>query len=160
MAVVDSFGVWENLGVVRPTFDWQFLPLFTNSPTTALRIIYFSEVPEAGFNAQHPWGYLRGVYFSGSSYWFDRNWLRLYPKDEPEILQYPYPPDLMNDPLPQRQYQVKLSDSRYARRLAIDRRWSCQLLKKIDSNVTYPTQEPAPAPASETTRIFRLFRRQ
>lgn len=143
MAIADAFGVWENLGNVSPVFDWQFTPLSPTAPTSTLRIIYYSQAI-AGFNLNHPLGWLRASYFSGSSYWFDHNWIKLYPKDEPEIIHYPYPPDLIKEPLPQRQFQIKFSDSRYARRLAIDRKWSCEIFAKVSTNVFYPVSSFVP----------------
>ena len=69
--------------------------------------------------------------------------MKLYPKNEPEIIQIPYPPDLQSDPLPQRQIEIKLAKRyRYAD-LAVNG-YTVELFEKVSSNVVYPTSPATP----------------
>lgn len=141
--IIDQFGTWENLGSISPVADdWQTFPLFANHPTGTLKL-YFNGNSEL----LRDWkisGWIRAMYFSGSKYFFDQRWLRIYPKDEPEILHYPYPPDLIKDPLPSRQFQVKRRI--YWRKEFKDNApdFGVQLVVKTDSQVIYPG-DPYPA---------------
>lgn len=144
MPVIDDFGTWEDLGIIPEIVDdWQFFPLFPSKETSAFRV-YF----QGNIELLQKWRvscWIRGAYFSGAQYFFDQKWLRLYPKSEPEIITYPYPADLIRDPLPSRQLQVK-------RRLTYKREpfkaatpsLGIQILAKTDTNVIYPG-EPYPA---------------
>ena len=69
--------------------------------------------------------------------------MKVWPKDEPEIIQLPYPADLQGDPLPQRQIQIMLARRyRYAD-LSVNG-YTVELFEKVSSNVTYPTSPAIP----------------
>lgn len=138
MPVIDDFGTWENIGQVNPVGDdWQPFPFFPTKETSALKLFFYGD-----FKALRDWRvscWLRALYFSGNQYFFDHKWLRLYPKGEPEIITYDFPADLIVDPLPTRQFEVK-------RRLTFRNKpfrdltpnFGVQLLAKTDSQVIYP----------------------
>ena len=139
MTIVDDFGVWENIGTIVPAFDWQIFPNFPSTPNAAFRIFYTGDFDRTFY----PPAFLRGMYFSGSRYFFDRDWVKVFPKNEPEIIQLPYPPDLQADPLPQRQIQIKLA-SRYRYADLSVNGYTVELFEKVSSNVVYPTSPVIP----------------
>ncbi|AFY39890.1 hypothetical protein Lepto7376_3714 [[Leptolyngbya] sp. PCC 7376] len=139
MPIVDDFGVWEGLGTVVPAFDWQLFPLFPSTPNAAFRVFYIGDFDRTWY----PPAFVRGVYFSGSQYFFDRNWVKLYPKNEPEIIQIPYPADLQSDPLPQRQIEIKLARRYHYADLSVNG-YTVELFEKVSSNVVYPTSPATP----------------
>ena len=144
MPVVDQMGIWEDLGILDPLADdWQFFPLFPQKENSTFKIFYIGDIEK--IKAWRVGSYIRASYFSGSQYFFDRHWLRLYPKHEPEIITYHYPQDLIKENLPQRQFQAK-------RRLFYKRDLfrnaapdlGLQIFEKVDSEVIYPG-DPYPA---------------
>lgn len=146
MAIVDKLGVWEDLGLLDPLADdWQFFPNFPKKEHSSFRIFF-----QGNIELLRKWkisAWIRAAYFSGSQYFFDSYWLRVYPKDEPEIITYRYPSDLIKDDLPQRQFQAK-------RRLRF-RNWEenapsigLRIFEKTDSEVVYPG-DPYPAVLEE-----------
>jgi hypothetical protein len=144
----DELGAWEDLGILDPLADdWQFFPLFPRKEHSAFKVFFVGNI-----ELLRKWrvsAYIRAAYFSGSQYFFDRFWLRLYPKEEPEIITYPYPNDLIKGDLPQRQFQAK-------RRLFYRNNpfreatpsIGLQIFEKTDSQVVYPG-DPYPAVLEE-----------
>ena len=146
MPVVDEMGVWEDIGTLNPLADdWQFFPFFPKKENSTFKIFYLGDI-----NKLQSWrvsAYIRASYFSGSQYFFDRYWLRLYPKSEPEIITYHYPQDLIKEDLPQRQFQAKRRlRFRSARREHLKNTpdLGLQIFEKVDSEVVYPG-DPYPA---------------
>ncbi|WP_030006329.1 hypothetical protein [Picosynechococcus sp. NKBG042902] len=153
MAIFDQFGQWESMGTVVPSFDWQFLPLFATTPHSTFRIKFFG----MGDRTWYPPIHVRNSFFTGAEYLFDRRWVKMWPKDEPETFQLPYPADMIADPLPQRQIQVKLA-GRWRYYDLNPQGYMVEIWEKTDSDVVYPvpeTQQQQPV-----TQVFRILRRR
>lgn len=151
MAIFDQFGQWASMGTIIPSFDWQFFPLFAMTPNSTFRIKFL------GIKAGdwYPPLYVRNSFFTGSEYLFDRHWVKLWAKDEPETFQLPYPADLIRDPLPQRQIQLKLAPRWRYSEVGM-RNWLVEIWEKTDSNVVYPVPETGmEEPITQTVRITR-----
>lgn len=140
MPVFDQFGQWESIGVIEPTREWQIFPLFCNSPNSTFRIFYHCNRPQY-LPLLRPL-HLRAAYFAGY-YFFDEKWKKLFPKDSPETLQYPYPPDMLTTPLPPRQFQIKHATVRNRLIPDTDVVLTVEIFEKISSNVPYPVGEPS-----------------
>jgi len=143
MAVVNEFGTWRNLGMITVSQDWQFFPEFPSSKNSTFWIQQSGDlnfVPRLSV-----WAWIRSAYFDGTRYLFDRRWIKIHAKDEPEIITNPYPPDMVKDPLPQRQIQIKYAtrwNSSYYNLPNFT--WNFELLEKTDTLNVYPG-DPYPA---------------
>lgn len=137
MPVVNAFGTWRYLGeIAKVTQEWQF---FTEFPQSKNSVLWLQQFGDLNWIPQYQVrGYIRAAYFDGTRYLFDRDWRRIWPKDEPEILQYPYPPDLITEPLPQRQFQIKYTVPWRKTQLQRDFTWTVELFEKTDTLATYP----------------------
>ncbi|PNW40083.1 UNVERIFIED_CONTAM: hypothetical protein BEN50_15040 [Euhalothece sp. KZN 001] len=151
MPIIDDLGIWEDIGSLSFLVDdWQFFPFFPKKEHSTFKVFFLGDIDLLRKWRVSCW--IRGAYFSGSQYFFDRNWLRLYPKEEPEIITYPYPVDLIKDDLPQRQIQAK-------RRLTYRKdpfkqatpALGLQILEKVDSEAIYPG-DPYPAVIEDTAQ--------
>ena len=144
MAVFNQFGSWRNLGKVELTADWQFFPEFVSTKNSTFWIVQSGNldwIPKISVFA-----YLRSAYFDGTRYIFDRNWIRVYPKKEQEFIRNPYPPDIIVDPLPQRQLQVKFTTRWYPPNYykLPNFTWEFEVFEKLESLNVYPG-DPYPA---------------
>jgi hypothetical protein len=142
MPIFDAFGTWESVGTITEvTRDFQLFPFFSNTPNSTFRIAYTCNRPQYFPSLRHI--FLRAVYFSGSSYFADTRWKKLWAKDTPEVFQYPYPQDMIKTPLPKRQFEIKFG--RIPNRLIPDTDvfLSVELFEKVSSNVSYPLGETA-----------------
>jgi len=148
MPTVDNLGVWKDLGTVNPVVnDWQFFPYFAETEHSTFKLFFQGDI-----EILQNWkvsAYIRAVYFSGSQYFADENWIRVYPKHDPEIISYPYPADMVKDPLPPRQFQcrrkLRYNNEPFRKASPI---LGLQLQEKADTNVIYPGD---PYPVEETT---------
>lgn len=131
--VIDGSGIWEDLGVVTPDpANWILFPYPCKTAFSTLKIEFIGDV--------NTWVYcwLRAVYQTQTGFIYDHRWRRLYPKPEVEILEYPYPQDLIKNPLPQRYFEIKKNlKSKYIGSAVYDPAiWSVRLLEKQDSLAT------------------------
>lgn len=147
--IFNDFGTWENLGNVDVSIDWQILPFFASTPNSTFWVAYVINKPE--FVDILPPIYLRGLYFTGSVYLADQNWKRLFAKDEPEIIEYPYPADLITDPIIPRQIQLKFGRGKQAILNRHNLSVEVQVFEKISTSVVYPigSVELQPTPTEE-----------
>lgn len=135
--VVNQFGTWRDLGSVTLSQDWQFFPEF---PSTKNSVFWVEQSGDLNFVPRlSVTAWIRSAYFDGLRYLFDRRWIKLFAKDEPEIITNPYPPDLIKDPLPQRQIQVKYTTRWKASYYVLpDFTWNFQIFEKTDTLNVYP----------------------
>lgn len=149
MPIVDELGIWEDLGIVEISPDWQFFPFFPKSENSTLRIFQTGEIDLLG--KYRNWAYIRASYFSGGFYIFDK-WIRVYPSHDQTIIQYPWPLDLIKSPLPQRQFQIKRGFPNRLGYVPNDKLWQIQIWEKQDSpNTINPALgEKYPATVEDT----------
>lgn len=137
MPIFNAFGAWEDLGTINPLAEqWQFFPLFPKSKNSTFWLFQHGDlnlIPKLQVRA-----YIRAAYYTGSSYIFDRRWVPIYAKDEPEVFNYPYPPDLIRDPLPQRQFQARYKTRLRVGQILPEFNWTLQLFEKTDTLAIYP----------------------
>lgn len=135
--LVDETGVWRSLGGIAANNDWVALPLACTTPFASFRLNWNPTVASDRAIAERQTYYLRQLIYTGSKYLEHGKWIRIYPSEESQIIEIPYPPDLIGDPLPQRLIQVKLQTRRkigystYAL-------WRLEVFEKVNSNVAYP----------------------
>jgi hypothetical protein len=123
--ILDNFGEWKNLGEIQPSLDWQIFPEFAGNGE--IFWLNFSEKSSTHY------GYIRAIYWSGSQYIFDNSWIKIFPKDEPEIIVYPFPKTFRGKGVNQRQIQVK-KRPRYRASVVYDTDWNISILELQGSN--------------------------
>ena len=87
MAIVyDQIGGWEQLGSVIVGFDWLSFPIYPIGDGDLFRIEFngLSSPPRTVV-------YLRSTYFTFQNVVAGREWVKLYPKEEREIIKIPFP---------------------------------------------------------------------
>lgn len=141
MPIFDAFGQWDSVGTVVVSREWQLFPFFCKSPNSTFRVVYTCNRPQYLPLLRHMW--LRAAYFSGTNYFFDQKWVKLYAKNEPETFEYRYPPDLIKTPLPQRQFEIQFGNIRNRLIPDTDVTLTVELFEKTSSNVEYPLNAPA-----------------
>jgi hypothetical protein len=137
MPIFDQFGAWNSLGTVNVSFDWQYFPLFPNTKNSTYRVFHQLNQPPEYFRSLPPL-YFRSSFFAGNSYFYSEDWIKRYAKNESGVLDIPYPPDLIVDPLPQRQIQIKFGSRHQHRIYRNNIALSVTLYEKASSNVVYP----------------------
>lgn len=143
MTIVDKTGIWRSLGAIAANQDWVTFPLACTTPYSSFRLVW---TPQRLFNeaiAQRQFYYLRQLIFTGSQYIEDSRWRRIYPSESPQIVEVPYPPDLIKDPLPQRQLEIKLRINKKIGN-SIYSLWTLEIFEQQVSNVLYPTSPATP----------------
>lgn len=118
--ILDSFGEWQSLGEIYPSLDWQIFPGFAGDGEI-FRLTYSEK------SSTH-YGYIRAIYWTGSQYIFDNSWKKIFPKDELEILTYPFPKTFRERGIQKRQFQVQ-KRSWYRKSVTYDRNWTIQLFE-------------------------------
>lgn len=89
VALLDDLGVWNDLGTVFPTSDWQILPRQATEGFSVFRINWGGDLSDIKSQIQ-----LRLIYnYSGFSS-PDLQWIRLFPKQGSEILILNLPDEL------------------------------------------------------------------
>lgn len=138
MPIFDRFGRWDSVGSVIVSFNWQFFPLFPSTPNSLYRAFYTLNRTSEYFRAIPPL-HFRSSFFSGTEYFYSQKWVKAWAKDAPEVLELPYPADLVVNPLPQRQIQVKFAHNHQHRIYPNGITLSVQLFEKTSSFVVHPS---------------------
>jgi hypothetical protein len=101
--VVDDFGIWDDLGTVIPEPEtWLDFPHSTVSRSGTTRLIFGGDLTRP-----NSYAWIRCVYVIGISQLFGR-WIRVYPKIQRDIIEYPHPQDFAGNPgIIYRSFQVQ-----------------------------------------------------
>lgn len=86
-ALIDDLGVWIQLGTLQNSFDWQIFPVASSTGNTTYRINF--NCPSNNWYKIKSICYLRAVYQQQGSKVVDQKWIRIYPKQEKEIVEIP-----------------------------------------------------------------------
>lgn len=108
----DAFGDWKDLGTLTLTSvnEWYKFPI-TSYPiyTRSYRLTFQC----SNFTKVRSFGWLRPVYFvSGAPSLYARA-IRVYPKPEPLLLEFPIPQDLLSRNIDYQDFEIKRVLGRY-----------------------------------------------
>jgi hypothetical protein len=123
MPIQDGFGVWGSLGTLTPEHDrWKEFPgaALENNPT--IRITYSC----SDWNLVNSFAWLRVVYKVGGQR-VSEPARRVYPRNEPLLIQFPVNPDFLERGVSSRFFEVKkqIIFGRFSSVLDID--WSMEI---------------------------------
>ena len=91
--IVDDFGIWDDLGTVLPLEEnWLVYPRSTTSRSGTTRLVFGGDLEKT-----NSYGWIRCIYTIGIAQVFGR-WIRVFPKVQRDIIDYPHPEDFANNP--------------------------------------------------------------
>lgn len=149
----DYLGEWKYHGTITPQFDvWTEFPEFTAASNSIVRITYYVDnLPKVLSK-----GFLRAVYRTPDIV-RDRQWIRLYPKPEKEILSVNTIEEILlnKDRIPRYYEMIKSFRSRYPYGYGsvVDEQWSVSLESLEIVNLPAPVQQLI---STATTDIISL----
>ncbi len=101
--ITDDIGVWNNLGTITPTSsNWIKFPNTATGANATLRVTYFCD----DFSKVKSWCYLRARYQTADSNQVSQS-IRLYPKTDKQLIQFPIPQDLQDRSVYFRDFEIK-----------------------------------------------------
>lgn len=99
----DDIGVWNELGTVYPRlFEWEKFPVTAVGGNSLLRVRFESD----NFSAIRSYGWLRARVNTGGTNQITRA-IRLYPKQEIMIVEFPIPQDLQDRSVFFREFELQ-----------------------------------------------------
>lgn len=87
-ALIDDLGIWVQLGSVNPNWNWQQFPVSSSTSNSIFRVKTLGNIEEI-----KTFCYLRVIYLNSGTNNPDGKWIRIFPKNEQEII------DLNTSPL-------------------------------------------------------------
>ena len=103
MSTQDSFGVWGTLGIIVPEHDrWKEFPAAALETNPTVRINY--ACPD--WNRVNSFAWVRVVYKVGGNKVSEPS-RRVYPRNEPLLIQFPPNPDFLQRGVSARYFEVK-----------------------------------------------------
>jgi len=85
----DNFGTWDVIGIRFPIYEvFIDYPDYTESLSSLLRLTFGGVIQGA-----RSYGLIRSCYEVGSQSLYGK-WLRVYPKEQQELIEYVHPPEL------------------------------------------------------------------
>jgi hypothetical protein len=89
VALLDNLGIWNNIGTVFPTGDWQSYPLTADRGLSVFRLTWGGDLSDV-----KSYVYLRQIYVKPGFAEPDSRWRKVYPKQGSEIIFIPLPEEL------------------------------------------------------------------
>jgi hypothetical protein len=101
--ITDDIGVWNDLGTITPSCtDWIKFPNTATGANATLRATYFC----SDFSKVKSWCWLRARYRTGDSDQVSQS-IRLYPKADKQLIEFPIPQDLQDRSVYFRDFEVR-----------------------------------------------------
>lgn len=103
MSTQDSFGVWGSLGTIEPSHEnWQQFPNAALETNPTIRLSYSC----SDWNKVNSFGWLRVVYKVGGQRVAEAS-RRIYPRNEPLLVEFPVNSDFLARGISARFFEVK-----------------------------------------------------
>jgi hypothetical protein len=89
VALLDNLGIWNNIGSIFPSGDWQSYPLTADQGLSIFRLTWGGDLSDV-----KSYVYIRQIYIKPGFAEPDSRWRKAYPKQGSEILFIPLPEEL------------------------------------------------------------------